>query len=67
MAKEDILITEDEIIAEASKDRTYCQLAVDIGVWAAETQLNRIMVFIGGVFSESKWEALKKAQRSKDV
>ena len=36
--KELARLPEDRIIEEASKDSTYCQLSVDIGVWAAKEQ-----------------------------
>jgi len=53
-----IRLTDEEIIAESTKDGEYCQLAVDVGIWAAETQFRRMVEFIGGVFSEDKWQAL---------
>ena len=36
-------LTEEEIVAEASKDKEYCQLSVDVGMWAAREQLKRIV------------------------
>ena len=35
------LLTEKEIVKEASKDGTYCQLSVDIGMWASKEQDTR--------------------------
>jgi len=40
------LLTEDEIVAEASKDSTYCQLSVDIGLWARDTQTKRLVEWL---------------------
>lgn len=37
------ILSEDEIVAEASKDSTYCQLSVDIGLWAARKQYERTL------------------------
>ena len=36
-------LTEDEIVAEASKDSTYCQLSVDIGMWAAREAQKKLI------------------------
>ena len=44
-------LTEDEIIAEASKDKEYCQLAVDVGMWAAREQMKRLLL---GISKETK-------------
>ena len=41
------LLTEDEIVKEASKDGIYCQLSVDIGMWAATTQDARTLKAAG--------------------
>ena len=37
-----MLLKDDEIVAEASKDSTYCQLSVDMGKWGATEQLKRV-------------------------
>ncbi|MDD4873368.1 MAG: hypothetical protein PHE15_00095 [Dehalococcoidales bacterium] len=37
-AKEDGLVPEEEIIKYASQDSTYCQLSVDVGIWATKAQ-----------------------------
>ena len=41
-----ILLTEDEIVKEASKDKEYCQLSVDVGMWAAREQMKRLLLGI---------------------
>lgn len=41
------LLTEEEIVKEASKDRTYCQLSVDIGKWASKKQDKATLKTIG--------------------
>ena len=37
-AGEDGLVTEKEIVKYASQDSTYCQLSVDVGLWASKAQ-----------------------------
>ena len=37
-----ILLTEDEIVAYAARDKTYCQLSVDVGLWVAKAQAEKI-------------------------
>ena len=62
-----ILLTDEEIVAEASKDSTYCQLSVDIGMWAAKEQLKKVVEWIenrGAIMEfinmhyEEDWQAL---------
>ncbi len=36
-----ILLTEDEIVAYAARDKTYCQLSVDVGLWVAKAQAEK--------------------------
>ena len=59
-----MLLTEEEIVAEASKDKEYCQLSVDVGMWAAREQLKRVVDFLCDYGEEKTleecWQALKK-------
>ena len=41
-----ILLTEEEIVAEASRDKEYCQLAVDVGMWARKEQLKKVVEWL---------------------
>jgi len=41
------LLTDKEIVKEASKDSTYCQLSVDIGMWAAKEEHKRTLKAVG--------------------
>ena len=41
------LLTEEEIVKEASKDSTYCQLSVDIGLWASKAQDAKTLKVVG--------------------
>lgn len=38
-----IRLTDEAIVAEASKDSSYCQLSVDMGHWGAKTQLRMVV------------------------
>lgn len=42
LENDQIRLTEEEIVAEASKDATYCQLSVDVGIWAAREQVKHL-------------------------
>lgn len=37
-----MILTEDEIVAYATRDSEYCQLSVDVGMWAGKEQLKRV-------------------------
>ena len=58
----DIELTEEEIVKEASKDSSYCQLSVDIGLWASKAQLKKVVKWgqaccshdVGG-YSSKQW------------
>lgn len=41
------LLTKNEIVKEASKDRTYCQLSVDMGMWASKAQDSKTLKAVG--------------------
>lgn len=68
-----ILLDEKEIVAYASKDSEYCQLSVDVGMWASKEQLKRVAEWLDGHgylelkyghpirgVLEDEWQALKK-------
>jgi len=40
--KNGFIVTDAEIVKEASKDSTYCQLSVDMGHWGAIKQLEKV-------------------------
>lgn len=47
------LLTEDEVVAEASKDSTYCELSVKMGLWTSEqTALRAIPIIRKAVEAE---------------
>ena len=41
------LLTDEEIVAHATEDSEYCQLAVDVGGWAAELEHERVLKAVG--------------------
>jgi len=53
MKAEDTVMNEAEIVKEASKDSTYCQLSVDIGNWAAKKQAE--ISFKAGIKEVIEW------------
>ena len=67
--QEELLLTDEEIIEEITENRNTLDLPKDVHPAEntvtvarniAKAQLKKIVEFIGGVFSEAKWEALKK-------
>ena len=52
-----ILLSEDEIVAYASKDSEYCQLSVDVGMWAIKEQLKKVVEWLEGLSTDGhdKW------------
>ena len=60
--QEELLLTDEEIIEalDLPKDVHPAENTVTVARNIAKAQLKKIVEFIGGVFSEAKWEALKK-------
>ena len=67
--QEELLLTDEEIIEEITENRNTLDLPKDVHPAEntvtvarniAKAQLKKTVEFIGGVFSEAKWEALKK-------
>ena len=58
-----ILLNEKEVVTEASKDKEYCQLAVDVGMWAAREQLEKVVEWLDRPCHEHSGDVLHPHRR----